>query len=484
ILDGTIVAGDIATDAVTSVKILDGTIATGDIANDAVTSAKIVDGTIVTGDLANDAVTSAKIVDGTIVASDIATDAVTTAKILDLNVTTSKLAHASVTTAKIADANVTDTKIATDAVTTAKIQNSAVTTAKINDGAVTSVKLGSGLTLAGTTTFSGNIAMGANKITNLGAPTVGSDAATKTYVDAASAAQTLSFSNDSISISGGNTVAISLSDDQALSLSGDSMYISGGNSVSLADYLDNTDAQTVSLSNDTLYISGGNNVALNSVDDQTLSLVGKTLSIDDGNSVNLFDNDSTNELIASVSVVSDSLKITDASGTYTVGKFIMSGTTAGGSLTGTYPNPTLVTGAVTQTKIQSNAVTTDKIMDRNVQSSDLDTNLTLIGQTFINGAIACKIKSVTSFDDPYTAGEEVVIVVDATLGAMQVRLPAAATVPNRTYIIKKIDASGNAVTINPDGVETIDGVLTPTLITQYNFIRVISTGTTWYIIGQ
>ena len=48
---------------------------------------------------------------GTIVAADIASDAVTTAKILDANVTTAKIANANVTTAKIADANVTAPKL-------------------------------------------------------------------------------------------------------------------------------------------------------------------------------------------------------------------------------------------------------------------------------------------------------------------------------------------------------------------------------------
>ena len=48
---------------------------------------------------------------GTIVAADIAADAVTTAKILDANVTTAKLADSAVTTAKINNAAITAAKL-------------------------------------------------------------------------------------------------------------------------------------------------------------------------------------------------------------------------------------------------------------------------------------------------------------------------------------------------------------------------------------
>jgi hypothetical protein len=50
--------------------------------------------------IATDAVTT-KILDGTILAADIATDAVTTVKIADANVTTAKIADVNVTTAKL-----------------------------------------------------------------------------------------------------------------------------------------------------------------------------------------------------------------------------------------------------------------------------------------------------------------------------------------------------------------------------------------------
>jgi uncharacterized protein YjbI with pentapeptide repeats len=70
--------------------------------------------------IAADAVTTAKILDGTILAADIATDAALQLN-ADANVTTAKIADANVTTAKIADVNVTTAKIANAAVTNAKL---------------------------------------------------------------------------------------------------------------------------------------------------------------------------------------------------------------------------------------------------------------------------------------------------------------------------------------------------------------------------
>ena len=67
-----------------------------------VTSAKIVNGTIVAADLADDSVTTAKILNANVTADKLATDAVTTVKITDLNVTTGKIADNSITLAKMA----------------------------------------------------------------------------------------------------------------------------------------------------------------------------------------------------------------------------------------------------------------------------------------------------------------------------------------------------------------------------------------------
>lgn len=68
---------------------------------------------------------------GTIVAADIAADAVTTAKILGANVTTAKIADSAVTTAKVNDSAVTTAKINNAAVTASKLDGAQAGSAPI-----------------------------------------------------------------------------------------------------------------------------------------------------------------------------------------------------------------------------------------------------------------------------------------------------------------------------------------------------------------
>jgi hypothetical protein len=202
IVDANVTAAKLAADSVTTAKITDSNVTAAKLAADSVTTAKILDANVTDAKLAANSVTNAKIADSAVDTAEIANNAVTTAKITDLNVTTGKLADGAVTTAKITDANVTAGKLAADSVETAKIADGAVTSAKIaNDTIVDAdinsaaaiaqskisgltTDLGNKLALAGGT-MSGAIAMGTNKITGLGTPTDGTDAATKNYVDSA-----------------------------------------------------------------------------------------------------------------------------------------------------------------------------------------------------------------------------------------------------------------------------------------------------------
>lgn len=74
------------------------------------------------------------------------------------------------------------------------------------------------------------------------------------------------------------------------------------------------------------------------------------------------------------------------------------------------------------------------------------------------------------------------IFADATAGAIIVNLPAAAGASGQVYTVKKIDASANTVTIDPNGAELIDGAATKAIATQYNAFTFQSTGSQWFIL--
>jgi len=69
---------------------------------------------------------------------------------------------------------------------------------------------------------------------------------------------------------------------------------------------------------------------------------------------------------------------------------------------------------------------------------------------------------------------------DCTSNAITINLQSASGKLGQQYVIKKIDSTSNAVTIDPNGSETIDGGLTATLTTQYESITLVSDGTNWF----
>ncbi len=75
------------------------------------------------------------------------------------------------------------------------------------------------------------------------------------------------------------------------------------------------------------------------------------------------------------------------------------------------------------------------------------------------------------------------ILCDATGGAFTVTLLSAVNNNGKIYTIKKIDVSANAITVDGDGSETIDGATTKSLASQYDYIQIQSDGANWNIIG-
>lgn len=84
----------------------------------------------------------------------------------------------------------------------------------------------------------------------------------------------------------------------------------------------------------------------------------------------------------------------------------------------------------------------------------------------------------------YTAGTnaETVILGDCTSNAITVTLPAAASSASKYFNIKKTDSSGNSITIDGNGAETIDGGATASITTQYESLTIVCDGTEWWII--
>lgn len=90
----------------------------------------------------------------------------------------------------------------------------------------------------------------------------------------------------------------------------------------------------------------------------------------------------------------------------------------------------------------------------------------------------------TSITSAYTAtAGDYTILCDATSGAITVTLPLAKPNKQKVYIIKKTDSSANAITIDGNGAETIDGATTQSLASQYDTKTIQSDGTSWHILS-
>lgn len=92
-------------------------------------------------------------------------------------------------------------------------------------------------------------------------------------------------------------------------------------------------------------------------------------------------------------------------------------------------------------------------------------------------------KPITTRTAAYTVtSSDYTMLADATAAAFTVSLPTAAGIKGRIYNVKKIDSSINAVSIEANGTETIDGSLTQVLIDQNESITIQSDGSNWFII--
>lgn len=75
------------------------------------------------------------------------------------------------------------------------------------------------------------------------------------------------------------------------------------------------------------------------------------------------------------------------------------------------------------------------------------------------------------------------VAANVTSSGFTITLPLAADNPGRQVSVKKIDASGNTLTVGRSGSDLIDGATTVTTTTQYDSWVFISDGiSNWWII--
>lgn len=90
-----------------------------------------------------------------------------------------------------------------------------------------------------------------------------------------------------------------------------------------------------------------------------------------------------------------------------------------------------------------------------------------------------RIRSITA---SYTATRlDDMILANSTSGAITITLPNVLDAVNKLITIKRTNAGSNAITISGG---TIDGVSSKVLSFQYDYVRLLSDGTQWYIVDS
>lgn len=118
-----------------------------------------------------------------------------------------------------------------------------------------------------------------------------------------------------------------------------------------------------------------------------------------------------------------------------------------------------------------------------VQFADLSSTQTLAAKTLTNPLLNGKRTALTTRTAAYTATtSDCTILCNATTAAFTVTLPTAVGNTGQVFVIKKVDASANAVTVGTTSSQTIDGSTTRPLAAQWNSVTVQSDGANWVVI--
>ncbi len=125
-------------------------------------------------------------------------------------------------------------------------------------------------------------------------------------------------------------------------------------------------------------------------------------------------------------------------------------------------------------------------------SSSTASNETVIGHSStvsanLKGTLKSngQVLAIAAKSAAYTAlVSDEIITGDATSAAFTITLPTAVGKTGQTYTIKRINSGANAVTVGTTSSQNIDGAATYALSAQYKYVKVVSDGTNWIIVGN
>lgn len=96
-----------------------------------------------------------------------------------------------------------------------------------------------------------------------------------------------------------------------------------------------------------------------------------------------------------------------------------------------------------------------------------------------------RLSSYTTKTSTYTAlSSDEIITGDATSSAFTITLPTAIDKTGQTYTLKRVNSGSNNVTVGTTSSQTIDGSTTYVLSAQYKYVKVVSDGANWIIVGN
>lgn len=131
--------------------------------------------------------------------------------------------------------------------------------------------------------------------------------------------------------------------------------------------------------------------------------------------------------------------------------------------------------------INATATTGQATTGELLYTTDTKTLYVFDGTNCLPIANVAPIETVTASSDTLDETNHVVL-CDCTSNTITINLPTASGISGRIYHIKKIDSSANAVTIDGNGGETVDGTTTKVLSSQYDSVMIVSDGSNWLII--